>query len=467
MAINKKLIHFKNKENFDKEVANENILDSSIVFIQDSKEISTHGTVYKSVNWSVLGEGNMNYKTNYAIINALLREDSKLWSYEPEYFYNSLEDAITDINNSVKELAISDSTNAKIKVVKNNIFFLDNITLSSPVTVSSTINMYINNKQFNCNGLITVTVTGCLNIYADKCKINTNCSTFLNIEGYCSLVGGNYNIKISGNETSSLTPEKSIIVSGTLNIKNVVLEITNSIGSATVIWTEENSILRGFNSIITCNIPDGFAYGLYSNGEVELEHCKVTAHSNHTANAAGTDYATTSRGIKADLGSLELSECYVYGAHSGITVKCPLKITGGIYNGFSHGGIYASANNSEIILSDCEINDVDISEGCIYDAVAGTNHAAFYIGAGSYMNIYVDNCRFYGVIQPIVMKYNSSSSHDNYLYLSNTTINTDYTRSAVRNDGANYIKFGMGVNITSSDLENDVNWEETGLCYRK
>ena len=54
MAINKKLIHFKNKENFDTEVANGNILDSSIVFIQDSKEISTHGTVYKTVNWSVL-----------------------------------------------------------------------------------------------------------------------------------------------------------------------------------------------------------------------------------------------------------------------------------------------------------------------------------------------------------------------------------------------------------------------------
>ena len=54
MAINKKLIHFKSKENFEKEVANENILDTSICFIQDSKEISTHGTVYKSVNWSIL-----------------------------------------------------------------------------------------------------------------------------------------------------------------------------------------------------------------------------------------------------------------------------------------------------------------------------------------------------------------------------------------------------------------------------
>lgn len=467
MALNKKLIHFKKREYFDREVANNNVLDTTISFIQDSKEISTHGTIYKTVNWNILGEGGvMSYKTNYAIINALLREDSKLWDYNTEYYYNSLEDAITDINNNtVGTLVVTNNTSAKIKVVKNNIFLLDNITLNSPITISSTINIYINNKQFNCNGLITV--TGCLNIYADKCKINTNCSTFLNIEGYCSLIGGNYNIKITGNETLATTPEKSIIVSGTLNIKNITLEITNQVGCATVIWTEENSILRGFNSIITCNIPDGFAYGLYSNGEVKLEHCKVTAHSNHTANSAGTDYATTSRGIKADLGSVELSECYVYGAHSGMTVKCPLKITGGIYNGFSHGGIYASANSCEIILSDCEINDVDISEGCIYDAVAGTNHAAFYIGAGSYMNIYVDNCRFYGVIQPIVMKYNSSSSHDNYLYLSNTTINTDYTRAAVRNDGANYIKFGIGVNITSSDLENDINWEETGLCYRQ
>ena len=56
MAINKKLIHFKNKQNFDNEVANGNILDTSIVFIQDSKEISTHGTVYKTVNWSVLSK---------------------------------------------------------------------------------------------------------------------------------------------------------------------------------------------------------------------------------------------------------------------------------------------------------------------------------------------------------------------------------------------------------------------------
>ena len=62
MAINKKLIHFNKKEDFDREVANNNILDKSIVFIKDTKEIYTHGTIYGGnssnggidIEWSVI-----------------------------------------------------------------------------------------------------------------------------------------------------------------------------------------------------------------------------------------------------------------------------------------------------------------------------------------------------------------------------------------------------------------------------
>lgn len=46
MAINQKLIHFNKKEDFLKEVGNGNILNQSIVFIKDSKEIFTHGEFY-------------------------------------------------------------------------------------------------------------------------------------------------------------------------------------------------------------------------------------------------------------------------------------------------------------------------------------------------------------------------------------------------------------------------------------
>ena len=46
MAINKKLIHFNYKSKFEKELANGNILPTSIIFIRDTKEIWTHGQFY-------------------------------------------------------------------------------------------------------------------------------------------------------------------------------------------------------------------------------------------------------------------------------------------------------------------------------------------------------------------------------------------------------------------------------------
>ena len=39
MAIDKKLIHFKTLASFEEQLAAENILDTSIVFIKDAKKI--------------------------------------------------------------------------------------------------------------------------------------------------------------------------------------------------------------------------------------------------------------------------------------------------------------------------------------------------------------------------------------------------------------------------------------------
>ena len=74
MAINKKLIHFNTFENFNSKKLSANaentqytlgineeiqtgspdILYQSIVYIKDTKQQWTHGTLYKTVNWSVL-----------------------------------------------------------------------------------------------------------------------------------------------------------------------------------------------------------------------------------------------------------------------------------------------------------------------------------------------------------------------------------------------------------------------------
>ena len=72
MAINKKLIHFNEKSEFDKRLANNEILDTSIVFVKDSKEIYTHGNLYKSVNWDVLGEAG--WEPSSTIVKALNAE---------------------------------------------------------------------------------------------------------------------------------------------------------------------------------------------------------------------------------------------------------------------------------------------------------------------------------------------------------------------------------------------------------
>ena len=55
MAINKKLIHFKSKEQFNIELANGNILDTSIVFIKETKEVWTHGQLYNCSGFDASG----------------------------------------------------------------------------------------------------------------------------------------------------------------------------------------------------------------------------------------------------------------------------------------------------------------------------------------------------------------------------------------------------------------------------
>lgn len=47
MSINKQFVHFNLREDFDKELAAGNILDTSIVFIKDTQELYTHGQLYQ------------------------------------------------------------------------------------------------------------------------------------------------------------------------------------------------------------------------------------------------------------------------------------------------------------------------------------------------------------------------------------------------------------------------------------
>ena len=49
MAVEKKLIHFNRYEDFKQRLNNNEILDTSIVFIKDTNKIYTHGAEYQFV----------------------------------------------------------------------------------------------------------------------------------------------------------------------------------------------------------------------------------------------------------------------------------------------------------------------------------------------------------------------------------------------------------------------------------
>ena len=54
MAIEKKLIHFNRDEDFKQKLSNNEILDTSIVFIKDTNKIYTHGGEYQFIEWSYI-----------------------------------------------------------------------------------------------------------------------------------------------------------------------------------------------------------------------------------------------------------------------------------------------------------------------------------------------------------------------------------------------------------------------------
>lgn len=99
MAINKKLIHFKKEASFKPELDSGNILQTSIVFIQDTKKIWTHGQYYNYDDSTILEK-----------INSLTKNDVGLGNVD---------------NTSDTNKPVSTAQAAAIKVVQDDLTHLD------------------------------------------------------------------------------------------------------------------------------------------------------------------------------------------------------------------------------------------------------------------------------------------------------------------------------------------------------
>ena len=115
--VDSTLVHFKTKENFKREKGNTQ--DTSIAFIKDSKQISTHDTIYNFVNWNVLDDNIVEVPSKYEFVDlglptGTLWADRNVGASKPEdfglYFARGETQGYTsdDVKNGEKQFSWSD-----------------------------------------------------------------------------------------------------------------------------------------------------------------------------------------------------------------------------------------------------------------------------------------------------------------------------------------------------------------------
>ena len=397
-------------------------------------------------------------------------------------YYDTIEQAIDDIMaNTIGEKSTTDNTNSKVVVYIDegipHLVLLENCNILSTIDVTVDMVLILNGCK------LTVNATNAIKIQSNKVTIDgrvngskidisssvpaQNISAIHLVSGNCIINGGEFNSLTLGAGTRANPNGMIIAESGTnLIIDNAkLLAKDNNVGAINAIFMHENSTLYSTNCIIEADSKDGLSPdAIYSYGDIELINCNIVGKSNHVANSTGKDYGATSRGINSQGGSVKAINCYVAGTHSGMTVKGNLYVEGCVFESYSHGGIYVSTGGKDVYLSNCIIQQCKMFDGYVADTIAGTNNAGVYIGGASNINLYVDNCKFYGIQQPIVLR-GSSGESNNRLYISNSYINLNYKNYGIRNDGSNYTYFGIGNNFGVNNLRYKRNYEETGADY--
>lgn len=351
-----------------------------------------------------------------------------------KFNYNDFDLLLSDIkNNEIGKNSVTEDSLLYISYTSNRkfIYLNNNHIIDKTIDINGLKNIEINLNSKKVLGNTTLfNISNCEDITIKKLNIDITSDSqnnLINVSDsiYTQFNEGKINFVTDGNEDKNNPicifniSNSNILIS---NFSELKIQDKTQTKSVATIKADINSNINIMSSILYAISKSSFSYGIYSLGKLNISDSKIIADSDHTANAAGNDYGTTSRGIYSE-NELYIKNSYVYGTHSGITVKGEkLYVDGGTYESYSHGGIYICKGINQIynaILKECPLN-----EGYIDDGRAGTNHAGLYIGGGSNINTYIDNCVIKGEIQPIVVKDGSSEINNN-LYISNSKINLD------------------------------------------
>lgn len=173
MAINKKLIHFKSKQKFNEELAKGNILDTSIVFIQETTEIYTHGTLYDGSTFDPSDiETSISNKVDKVDGKQLSTEDftstlkTKLEGLN-NYDDTELSETLITLREDFDKLVSGDTTTA-IKTFNEIVAFLDGINDTEDLSsIIASIEQQIADKMDKVT-LATVATSGSYNDLTNK-----------------------------------------------------------------------------------------------------------------------------------------------------------------------------------------------------------------------------------------------------------------------------------------------------------
>ena len=242
------------------------------------------------------------------------------------------------------------------------------------------------------------------------------------------------------------TSQSVTILGGTYTVTN-----TNGGNAVGLNLKSLNCVTTVKDCAITAVTTNNKANGCVNDGITVFTKCDMRAYCNYNLSDAGT-YTALSYGVY-NTGSLTMKDCYVYGTHSGIGSTNSVDIDGGTYEGFGHGGLYASGAAKTYRIYNATLKDSPVMPTG-YTNTAPNNGSGIYIGGSGAANttMYVDNCAIYGPASQLVIR-GSSGEQNNTVYISNSKLyDTDGTTISVRIDNDTHKLYsGIGNNFTADN----------------
>lgn len=366
-------------------------------------------------------------------------------------YYGSLSDALsgTDGNSS------ADGAKVVVEKTSNDVLIklLHDVELDQTLSVDINSTIDLNGHKIastvpqaivvNANVILNGSVSGS-GIIAETNESN-EAKLFDVVGGSLQIKGGDYAVNTESAGTSDDPAEAIHVAQGaSLKINDATLTVTNKgDGSVVGVLGDADSTIELTDTDITTSSVKGLVNnGVRSLGNIKLTRCDIIALADYTADETHKNYGSLSRAIYCT-GNLEMYDCKVWGAHSGITAKGNVFIDGGTYEGYGHGGIYLAGAGSTSYIYNATINWAPMPEGFIADEYAGTNEAGMYVGGASDMTITMDDCNVYGTFYGVVLR-NSAGEKNNKVYISNSEF-TGCSRFAFRiRSGNNFVYSGVG-----------------------